>query len=129
MNRTMTAKEIAAETERHADARAAEVRRYVVDVLTRGGRFTVESAEAEVRAIEDAVRRDCARRCAAVREELRSVDPWTYARVAPILSRVEDIATMPPTFTAPTVYRGPAAGADACVCAIVDAAMTVTPKR
>lgn len=117
----MTAEEIAAAYEREADERAELGRRFAIEALTASGRFTHYSAEEWVRAIEDAVRRDCARRCEAVRESLRKEDVY-YARAAPVVVSLSLSDGMRPrdVLTAPTVYRGPAAGADACACAIRD---------
>ena len=119
--RMVTAEEIAAVTERRADERAEFGRRFAVEALMVGGRFTRDAAESWLRAIEDAVRRDCARRCEAVREALRKEDVY-YSRVAPIAPSLSPSGGPRPreTFTAPTIYCGPAAGADACACAIRD---------
>lgn len=111
--RMMTAEEIAAVTERRADERAELGRRFAVEALTVSGRFTRDAAESWVRAIEDAVRRDCARRCESVREEVEKTPRLT--RVARSVVRVGDVPQ--PT----RIFDGPAAGADACACAIRDA--------
>lgn len=114
----MTAEEIAAAYEREADERASSARRFVIDALSRGTAFGVKNIEAELREIEDAVRRDCARRCEAIRAEVARMPDMM--RVAPVLSRIDDIRNPSPTMPSPTVYRGAAAGADACACAIRD---------
>jgi hypothetical protein len=112
VNRSVTAEEIVAEGERVADESAARARTLAVDALTMGGRFTLEAAETWVRAIEDAVRRDCARRCEAIRAEVEKQPRLT--RVARSVARVGDVPQPA------RIFDGPAAGADACACAIRD---------
>lgn len=108
----MTAEEIAAETERRVDEHAELGRRFVVEAMTVSGRFTRDAAEERVRAIEDAVRRDCARRCEAIRAEVEKQP--TLMRVARSVALVGDVPQPA------RIFDGPAAGADACACAIRD---------
>ena len=110
--RMMTAEEIVAKTERRADEHAELGRRFAVEALMVGGRFTRDAAESWLRAIEDAVRRDCARRCESVREEVEKTPRLT--RVARSVVRVGDVPQPA------RIFDGPAAGADACACAIRD---------
>lgn len=108
----MTVDEIAAAYEREADEHAELGRRFVVESMTVSGRFTRDAAEEWVRAIEDAVRRDCARRCEAIRDEVEKQPRLT--RVARSVVLVGDVPQ--PVH----IFDGPAAGADACACAIRD---------
>ena len=107
----MTADEIVAENERKADESAFLGRRFAIDALVADG-FAYSAAEEWVRAIEDAVRRDCARRCEAIRAEVERQPRLT--RVARSVARVGDVPQPA------RIFDGPAAGADACACAIRD---------
>ena len=108
----ITAEDIADAYEREADERAELGRRFAIEALTASGRFTHYAAEEWVRAIEDAVRRDCARRCEAIRAEVEKQPRLT--RVARSVVRVGDVPQPA------RIFDGPAAGADACACAIRD---------
>lgn len=108
----MTAEEIAAAYEREADERAVSARRFIIDALSMGTAFGIKNIEAELREIEDAVRRDCARRCEAIRAEVEKQPRLT--RVARSVLRVGDVPQPA------RIFDGPAAGADACACAIRD---------
>ena len=107
----MTADEIVAENERKADESAFLGRRFAIDALVADG-FAYSAAEEWVRAIEDAVRRDCARRCEAIRAEVEKQPRLT--RVARSVVHVADVPQPA------RIFDGPAAGADACACAIRD---------
>ena len=108
----MTAEEIASAYEREADERAASARRFIIDALSMGTAFGLRNIEAELREIEDVVRRDCARRCEAIRAEVEKRPRLT--RVARSVALVGDVPQPA------RIFDGPAAGADACACAIRD---------
>ena len=107
----MTVEEIVAAYEREADERAELGRCFAIAALARDG-FARSAAEEWVRAIEDAVRRDCARRCEAIRAEVEKQPRLT--RVARSVVHVADVPQPA------RIFDGPAAGADACACAIRD---------